>query len=31
MMRRTDEEEGVKTVRDQTNIDLLNADLLGIV
>lgn len=31
MMGRTDEEEGAKTVRDQTNIDLLNADLLGIV
>ena len=30
-MMRTDEEEGAKTVRDQTNIDSLNADLLGIV
>lgn len=31
MMKETDEKEGVKTVRDQTDIDSLNAVVLGIV
>lgn len=31
MVRRTDEEAGVKTVRDQTDIDSLNTVVLGII